>query len=334
MEKYFSNKSIVGLLFKWKYHIIIITVIAAILAVIFSGPAFIKPLFKSFAVVYPSNMAPYSDESETEQMLQMMQSRDIKDSLIKKFNLAKHYEIDSSYKYFYSSLLWEYDQRVSINKTPYESVEIEVLDKDPDTAYMIVNEIIHFFNKKVRSLHNDKWLEVIRIYEDQISLKKQGIDSLKNVMIEIGDQYGLFEYEGQSEEITEGLLGTIDGNAGKINRKEVNRLYEGMKKKSGELISLYYQIKSEAEALSTVNLEYEQARRFYTDKLTYTNVVSPPYPADKKSYPVRWLIVVITVIATAFLSSLVVVILENYKTYTGYISGRKEKSKPTKNNPS
>ena len=33
---------------------------------------FITPLYKSEAVAYPANVTPYSDESETEQMLQII----------------------------------------------------------------------------------------------------------------------------------------------------------------------------------------------------------------------------------------------------------------------
>ena len=100
MENFKNNINILKLIFKWKIHFIIIVLLSIICAVIFSGSIFITPLFKSNAVVYPANIASYSDESETEQMLQIFQSRDIKDSVIKKFDLAKHYKIDSNYKYF------------------------------------------------------------------------------------------------------------------------------------------------------------------------------------------------------------------------------------------
>ncbi len=331
MENYFSNKSITGLLFKWKYHLAIITVIAAVLAVIFSGPTFITPLFKSFAVVYPSNVAPYSEESETEQMLQFLQSRDIKDSVIKKFNLSKHYGIDTSFNYYYSTILYEYDEHVSIKKTPYESAEIEVYDRNPDTARMIVEAIMDFYNKKVRRSQNDKWKEVIDIYKQQMKHKREYMDSLRQVMRELGTKYGLYEYESQSEEITRGLLGTADGiNPAALNKNKINELNKAMEQKAGDLVSAFYMLKYESEAFASVRLEYEQAYRFYTDKLTHLNVVSAPYPADKKSYPVRWLIVVITVIATLFLSSLVVIVIENFKTYIPVVY-RKRRNLKTKN---
>jgi len=316
MDNYFENKNLLSLLFKWRYHLIGITAVAGVLAVVFSSPIFIEPLYKSYALVYPSNINPYSEESETEQMLQIFQSNDIKDSVINKYDLAKHYRIDPDYKYYRSTLLYEFDDHVKIKKTPYESVEIEVLDKDPQIASDIANSIIDFYNKKVSQLHKEKWLEVVKIYSDQLKQKEQYMDSIKQIMVYIGEKYGLYEYVTQSEEITKGLLKTVSGNnASQINTSEVKKLNEAMKLKSSDLIALVELLRQEARTYADVKLDYEQASRFYTDKLTYTNVVTPPFPADKKVYPIRWLILVITLIATLFFASLIVIIIENYKRF-------------------
>ena len=45
MKDYTNNVSILNVIWKWKYHILIITAIGLILSVIFSGPAFITPKF-------------------------------------------------------------------------------------------------------------------------------------------------------------------------------------------------------------------------------------------------------------------------------------------------
>ncbi len=316
MENYYNNFNLIKLLIKWKTHLIIIIIISVILAVIFSSPWFITPKFKSTAIVYPANISPYSEETETEQMLQLLQSMDIKDSIIKKFDLPKHYKIDSNYKYFYTTLLYEYSQNVSINKTPYESVEIEVLDKDPKIACDIVNSIIDFYNTMVRKMHNDKYTEVIKMYKSQLIDKRKRIDSLEVKLKNFSTKYGLIEYGSQSLEVTKGLLKTVYGsNAASINTKEVLKLKSNLQEKGGELITLTEMLVNENKEFSILNVEYEQVLRFYTDELTYANVVSKPFPADKKAYPTRWLIVVLSAMATLFLSIVVISIIENYKSF-------------------
>jgi uncharacterized protein involved in exopolysaccharide biosynthesis len=60
-------------------------------------------------------------------------------------------------------------------------------------------------------------------------------------------------------------------------------------------------------------VEYEDALRFYNANLTYCNVITKPFPADKKSYPVRWLIVAMTLILTFFFSIVVILMVENLR---------------------
>mgnify|MGYP001824459854 CR=1 FL=1 len=314
MENYFKSANLIDVINKWKIHLLVIVLLAALAAAIFSGPAFITPLYKSYAVAYPANVEPYSDESETEQMLQILNSQDIKDSIIKKFELAKHYEIDTNYKYFKTVLMYEYNQNVSINKTTYESVQIEVLDKDPDTAAMMVSAIIDYYNKKVGNLHKSKYYEVIEMYDFQLKMKRNTLDSLKNLMIELGTEHGLIEYEYQSQEIMRGYLKTVFGNNGsQINKKEVDRLFKSMQQYGGQLVEIVRMIENEAISYVEIKQDYEMTLRFINAELTYANIVTSPYPADKKTFPVRWLVVVVVSLAAFILATLVVFIVESRK---------------------
>lgn len=313
MQSQFYQINILKFLNKWKIHLGVIVIMAVLLAAIFSGSMFITPKFKSFAIVYPSNIAPYSDESETEQMLQILQSGDIRDSVIHKFDLARHYEIDSSYKYFFTTMNWEYSQNVRVNKTPYEGINIEVMDKDPKIARDMVNAIIYFYNKKVRGLHENKFSEVVALYERSIAKKRQYIDSLETRFIELSTTYGLLDYTSQSREIARGYLRTIDGSSSQINTKEVLRLKENIEQKGGEFILLQNLIEQEAGRFAELTREYEKAYMNFDRKFSYTNVITKPYVADKKAFPVRWLIVTISALAAFFIAFLSILIFENFK---------------------
>jgi len=86
-----------------------------------------------------------------------------------------------------------------------------------------------------------------------------------------------------------------------------------MQEKGGELITTVELIHNYNLAYSNLQVDYENAARFYTDKLTYSNVITPPYVADKKSYPVRWIIVVFTGLATFFITLIVLLMIEKFK---------------------
>lgn len=307
MSNYFDNTTMIKTIFKWKWHIIIITLVAAVCGAVFSGPTFITPLYKSEAVLYPSNVSAYSDETFTEQMLQIMQSNEIMDSIVEKFDLMKHYKIDKGYKYWKTALINEYKDNVRISRTPYDAVLIKVMDKDPEIACAIANEIIRLYDYKVGKLHKVKRLEVVNMYKYQLDQKQLFIDSLAKRMAEMSEEYGLLDYENQTREVTKGIIGS------KGNNDAANELLENMEKYGPEFVALKKLIESENKSYSVARLEYEQELRFYKADMTFSNVISEPFVSDKKAYPVRWVAVALCALAAFVMSIIVIYLFDNKK---------------------
>ncbi|VAW28603.1 hypothetical protein MNBD_BACTEROID07-1861, partial [hydrothermal vent metagenome] len=290
--------------------LLIIVVVTAGLAAFFSGPRFITPLYKSYAVVYPDNIRAYSKESTTEQMIQIFNSQDITDSVINKFELLRHYDIDPEYKYARTELLRKYGENVKISKTSYEAVEVEVLDRNPDTAKFMVDAVLHFYNEKVRHMQKEKSGELVKAYAGQLNRERAVMDSLKDRLRELGTQKGIFEYSYQSQQIMMAYLHNVQGSPEAVNTKEAKRLAQNMAKYGGELVQLVNMLRHEASAYVQVKLRYEAEYRHVISNLTYTNIVTHPFVSDKKSYPVRWLIVFVAVLSVFTLSLVVVSFLE------------------------
>ena len=306
MDNNFNNLSLVQLVYKWKWHIIIITVAAALCGAIFSGSAFITPLYKSEAIAYPANISPYSDESETEQMLQIINSQSIVDSIVEKYDLWTDYKIDRNYQFAKTYLMLEYHDKIKISKTPYEAVSIVVNDKDPFVACNIAKDILYFYDQKVSELHHDKRAEVVVMYERQLREKQQAIDSLKQRLSDIGQNYGVTDVPNQSREITRSFL----AGSGKANDLKMNiELY------GAEVLDLHTKIAAEGNTYVATKLDYEKELRFFHSQLTYSNIITEPFPADKKSFPVRWVVVALCGLSALFLSILVIFIIENRKRF-------------------
>jgi len=303
MDKYFDNTSFFKVINKWKWHILIITVAAAICGAIFSSSTFITPLYKSEAVLYPSNVSAYSDETFTEQMLQILQSQEIMDSVVEDFDLMDHYKIDINYKYWKTALIGEYRDKVSISRTQYDAALVKVLDEDPEIACAMVKDIIRLYNNKVLTLHKIKRWEVVDMYEFTLGKKEQFIDSLKNRLNEIATQYGIISVPEQAKEISRGY---INGNSQKTNELKKNLEIYGP-----EVIALTDLIETESEAYSHARLEYEQELRHATSHMTFSNVISEPFVSDKKAFPVRWVVVVLSAMAACLLTVFVIYAMEH-----------------------
>ena len=306
MDNNFNNLSLVQLIFKWKWHILIITLVAALCGAIFSSSKFITPLYKSEAIAYPANISPYSDESETEQMLQIINSQSIVDSIIEKYDLWTDYKIDRNYQFAKTYMMLEYHDKIKISKTPYEAVSIVVNDKDPFVACNIAKDILKFYDKKVAQLHRDKVAEVVNMYARQLEMKQQDIDNLKQQLANLGTNYGMANYVGQSREITRAYL---NGSS------RANELMQNLEQYGPEAIDLENKIIAEATTYVDVKLDYEQNLRFYYSDLTYSNIVTEPYPADKKSYPVRWVVVALCGLGALLLTILTLFVIENRKRF-------------------
>lgn len=285
---------------------ILIVIISALISMVVSSSMFIKPRFKSVALIYPSNILPYSDESETEQMLQWINSSDVRDSVIKKFDLAKHYNISPGDKFFASVLEDTYNGNVTISKTPFESIQVAVSDLDPVMARDIVNAILDFTDYKIRATQRIKYMEVYEALGKMLASKKAEIDSVKNLYRTIATTYGIYDVEGQSQEITRGELRTVDGGGGNINSKDVVRLKKGMMDKAGDLLYLSNRITFSSEEYSEILLKYEEAKFEIDKKFTFINIVTPPVVADKKYYP-RRLFVLFYFVAGSILVSLLAI---------------------------
>jgi uncharacterized protein involved in exopolysaccharide biosynthesis len=65
--------------------------------------------------------------------------------------------------------------------------------------------------------------------------------------------------------------------------------------------------------LSEIESKYIEAKIDVEQDLPHKFVVNEAVKAEKKSYPVRWLIVMISTISSFILSIIVLVILENLK---------------------
>jgi hypothetical protein len=308
MNPYLNNKTLMELALKWKYHLGVIAVIAAIISVVFSAPTFLKPKYKSFAVVYPVNIKEYSEESYTEQMLEILNSSDIRDQLIRSFKLDDHYKISPVYKYYKTALYGKFADHVSFRKTENEAVKVEVLDTDPKTACLMVDSLIRFYDQKVRSIHNLKYDEELSIRSRELGRLKTTTDSLTKKLAILGAEYGVMELNGQSEGVSTAYAQAV---AAGRNNAEIEKLFWNIAEKGPESKRLLISLEGYMTELALAQKAYNDAYRERNKAITYSVVVTPPFISDKKAWPKRSVIVLMSVLFTLIMAMVVIGVIEN-----------------------
>lgn len=315
MSDYFDNTNLLSIVQKWRKQLLIITFAALILSAVFSASWFIKPKYKSNAVIYPANIIAFGSETPDEQMVQIFQSDDIKTQIANEFNLYETYGIDTTKdKSYKTKLLKQFNDNITIEKTELVSVKIEALHTNPVVARDIVNRMIDLFNQKERSLQKEKSMELVSILKQQLEKRRIEMDSMELLVRDIRVNYGILDYALQTEYATERDLITRTTPGQKGYADEVAPLLKNLQEKGGEFVSLNEHLWRVRGTFNDLKVQHDNALRDVEKNLTYCNIVTSPFVADKKSYPVRWLIVAVSTLSALLFSLIVISIIENSKT--------------------
>jgi len=315
MANFFDNQNLFETLWKWKKHLIAVGILAVIASAIFSSSTFIKPKFKSTARIYPSkNIYVYSEESESEQLLEMINSLDLKLRVIDAFDLSKVYKISKSEPQYLTTMMGEFNDNVKFKKTEFETIEITVLDTDPNRACAMCDSIISFVDEKFRLMHRVKYVEVAQIAKNDLAIITHQSDSVKEKLDVLRKDYGIFDYDTQAKEITKGMAKVLaEQKKNTAGGKELELWMQNLAEKGGEYEMLDKLQKSLVSQIDSLKKTINQTESSINKKISYGQKVESPVPADKKSYPVRWLIVLFSVFGAEFLAMITILFLENKK---------------------
>jgi LPS O-antigen subunit length determinant protein (WzzB/FepE family) len=293
----------------WKL-LVLISMLAVIAGIIFSSPSFMAPRFESVAKVYPINIYPMSDESETEQMLELFEMDRIQESVIEEFELYKRWDLkpgEPEYRYFMDLL---YQERVSISPTKNESVRLSCQDEDPEVAKAMVEHIIEEFNAGVRDLTRKQHADYLVLKQYELSRLEHMKDSLTRRMRALSPGQSIADLESESERYAESFARLLEKGASSAALDRVEERLSTLASVSGEMRFLYSSLENlgeeHSELLAEITAQYSKTN----DQQSYTKIVSYPKVADKKVFPVRWIIVMLSAIGGFFIALVAVVFKE------------------------
>ena len=164
-NNFLDNMPLIALLYKWRKQIISISFAAAVCAAIIS--LFIPNIYKSGAIIFPTinlssgkallhekdDFLDFGKEADLEHMIQILESDEIRKRVIEKFDLLNHYKIDSTEQFFRDKLHKKFAKTTSFKVTKFSSISISVLDRDPQIAAGIANEIVSLIDTVINKMH-------------------------------------------------------------------------------------------------------------------------------------------------------------------------------------
>lgn len=208
MNQEFNLISVIKTLLKWKLHIIALTVFAALAAII-TTLFIMKPYYQSFALLYPISQNTgdrnalfsqdgssvyhfFGSERETNRILSIATSNKLTSYIVKKYNLAEHYELKGK-KYEESKTMEEFEENYEAYLTEKDAIRINLLDTDPELAATIVNDIVSIINDKTIRPTDENRVELAQIFAEKVKMAKLELDSMQTDLLNTQAGTKLFE---------------------------------------------------------------------------------------------------------------------------------------------
>ena len=317
-----NSNGLIHLLRRKRSILLITSLLAFISSVIFS--LLIEDKYESSVILFPStttsvsrallndenyrekDFLEFGEEEEAEQLIQLLSSDAIRVHIIEKFDLMNHYDINPEAEYRQTKLYEEYTTNINFYRTKFMSVKIEVMDIDKEYAANIANEI----SVKVEEVRSNILKKVAQqgfeIVQQEYNSLVAEINRMEDTLNQIRAK-GVQDYETQVEVLSNQYgAALVKGN--NAAAKAIGAKLDTISKYGGKYLSLVQQMEYEREKLSDLRKVYAEARVNAESTIDQTFIVNRAYASEKASYPLRWLIVVASTIAT-FLFTIIVLIL-------------------------
>lgn len=322
----FDSTKLAQFLITWRKPLLLIGVASIVLSFIFSTPFFITPKYRSTVIMFPTasnsiskallsdnanekqDILEFGVDEQTEHMLQILNSSRIRERVIKKFDLLKHYNINPKSEYKNTLLQKEYDGNITFKRTEFMAVKISVLDKDPAMAANIANSIADLLDSVKNDMQRDRAMQGFRIVETEYNQLKADVRG-KEDSLTVLRKLGVNDYETQASMMNQQLAIEIANN----NTRGIKAL-EGkltiLSLYGGPYVSLRDALEYEKKQLSLIKTKYDEARIDAHESLPQKFVVESAFKSEEKAYPIRWLIMLSTTLSALILAVILIIILE------------------------
>jgi uncharacterized protein involved in exopolysaccharide biosynthesis len=327
----FSSASLLFFILKWRKPLLIVMALTAVTSAAVS--LMITEKFLSTAIFFPANnsslskglmtedaqgkndLSKFGEEEQAEAMLQILNSDEIRWRLWGKHNMMAHYEIDPTDKYAQTKLSKKWDNNVSFRRTEFNSIRIDVMDTDKELAATLANEIADLVDTMRNDMIHARAKAAYEIMDEEYN-------NLVNYMGDLDDSLtvlrkkGVQNYEKQIEMISGVYYEAIASGKPKSVVNQLEAKLDTLAKYGSASVSMTENLEYLRERLVLLRGKYDEIKVDATKDLTWKFVVNRAVPAEKKAYPIRWLIVVVSTMASLLLAVLVIIGVENYNKYS------------------
>ncbi|MFK8058407.1 MAG: hypothetical protein AB8F78_19940 [Saprospiraceae bacterium] len=289
-------------------------------------------------------VAVYGTGNDIERLMGIAASEETLGFLIDSFNLMEVYDIDPKSPRARNDVREALSDLYGVKRTQYDAVEITIEDKEPARAAAMANAARERVSGVIRRVTSNGQGEMASMYVNSIRMKRDRISSVQDSLQTLTKLYGIVDVQSQRESLS-GLLGATERGltSDSVKFSRLKRMRVGGKLRDSirvlearieaqrstriqvvDQLNTFAAVSGIISALQTefdivsqqLAYDQERLRQFETMGSSDGQVIhllDSAYVPDRKSRPVRSLIVIGSTLAAFLFAALGILLFDTYK---------------------
>jgi hypothetical protein len=210
----------------------------------------------------------------------------------------EHYEIDPDGKYPLTELYETFKSNIKFSLTEFQSVEISVMDRDPQISAAIANDISNLVDTVFNNMKKKRAISALKLVEDQYMETEDRMITMQDSLYRIS--YDLAHNINPRGDAADKLIGAFAEYG-------VSYMY------------MLHQMRYEVGMVNNMRIRYQEAKMEALQNLPHKFVVEQAIPPEKKAYPNKSLIVLVSTFASLLFALIILIVIDNVKTRVAVI---------------
>ena len=313
------------LLYSWRKPILMVSIAAAVVSAVVS--LLLKERYKSTVVLYAEqqhsfgaqlledvqkeDLLTFGEEEDAERLLQMINSDQVRNKIIDKYQLWEVYDVQRDQRGANTLIAKEYQSNVSAQLTKFGSVEVSVLDEKPERARDMANDIALYSDSVANRMRSERAMTAFKYAESSLQSVLNEVKTMEDSM-KVLQEMGVYSYIDQIAALTE-MYGTAIAGGHPDRALQLKQQMDFLSKYGTTYVNLETNLKEAYEKLNVLRKRYDLMKIDVESNIPVMRVVDYASAADKKSFPIRWLIVAMSTLSAFVFTFIILLVLDNFK---------------------
>jgi uncharacterized protein involved in exopolysaccharide biosynthesis len=271
---------------------------------------------------------------DLDRVLTIGNSLPVAEFIIRKYKLHEHYKFGQpGDEQADQAAIDEFNANLNIVHNERDAIELTFQDKDKKLAADVANGLVSVIDSFNQQLTLENRRRVLDLYRARYTFLNREYEITRQALLKGRHRYGIYGMDRESrylaQEIieTESKLRQAEGEGNSSRAAGLRRALNALTKASGgntinlenyvagtdTMTTLYARFNDLQDRLIKARSAYESADVALKGRISSLYVVQKAYPATRKAKPVRWFIVLSSVVITFVLSVIMITLLELYR---------------------